>query len=147
MATKHRSVLKKDTSNSIFVLKSKKQKMKHKILLVEDQPIILKTLEYRLKKEGYEVTSCSNGKDAQDAFETNQYQTVLTDLIMPQACGFELLHFIRQVKDSSTPVVIFSDVNIEEKSDEAIENGANHFIRKPFDLDEVMGTVKFFSNL
>lgn len=114
------------------------------ILLVEDQPIVLKVIEYRLKKEGYQVTACDNGKDAQNYFDNNTYNAVLSDLLMPQACGLELLVHIRS-KNSDTPVVILSEISMDDKSQEAMNIGANHYMSKPFDMDELVQTIKFFS--
>ena len=119
--------------------------MKNKILLVEDQPIILKVVENRLRKEGFDVTTCDNGKDAQTCFDANHFDAVLTDLLMPQACGLELLNHIRNEKKSETPVVIFSEINIEEKAHEAMNIGANLYMRKPFDMNELIQSIKFFS--
>jgi DNA-binding response OmpR family regulator len=118
--------------------------MKQKILLVEDQPIVLKVIENQLKKAGFDVVSCSNGKEAQECFGLHTFNTVLTDLLMPQACGLELLNHIRNVKESKTPVVIFSEISIEDKAQEAYGIGANHYMRKPVDMGELVETLKFF---
>lgn len=118
--------------------------MKQKILLVEDQPIVLRVIENQLTKAGFEVVCCSNGKEAQECFDQQSFNTVLTDLLMPQACGLELLYHIRSVKESNTPVVIFSEINLEEKAQEAYGIGANHYMRKPFDMGELVETLKFF---
>lgn len=120
--------------------------IKHKVLLVEDQAIILKVVENRLIKEGFDVTTCSNGKDAQECFDNNSFDTVLTDLLMPQACGLELLNHIRNEKKSETPVVIFSEINIEEKAFEAMNIGASLYMQKPFDMNELIQSIKFFTS-
>jgi DNA-binding response OmpR family regulator len=125
--------------------RKQKNKQMQNILLVEDQPIVLKAIEYRLKKEGYQVTACDNGKDAQDYFDNNTYSAVLSDLLMPQACGLELLVHIRSKKNGDTPVVILSEISLDDKSQEAMSIGANHYMSKPFDMDELVQTIKFFS--
>jgi DNA-binding response OmpR family regulator len=120
--------------------------MKQKVLIVEDQPIILRVIENQLVKAGFDVVCCSNGKEAQDCFDEQQFNTVLTDLLMPQACGLELLHHIRNVKKSDTPVVVVSDIYMDEKVKEAYGIGASHYMRKPFDMGELVETLKFFRN-
>ncbi len=119
--------------------------MKQKILLVEDQIITQKILEYRLNKEGYEVICCDNGHDAKQQFNDQDFNIVLTDMLMPQACGFELLNHIRNIKHSETPVIVFSEINLKEKNQEAIKMGASIYIPKPFDLNTLIETVHFFA--
>ena len=117
------------------------------ILLVEDQPIVIKAIEFRLRKEGFNVTCCDNGKDAQDYFDQNKYHAVLSDLLMPQACGLELLYHIRSKKESDIPVIILSEISLDEKSQEAMAIGASHYMSKPFDMDVLIQTIKYFSKL
>lgn len=119
--------------------------MKQKVLIVEDQPIILRVIENQLLKAGFEVVCCNNGKEAQDRFDEQSFNTVLTDLIMPQASGLELLHHIRNVKQSDTPVVVFSEIYIEDKVQEAYGIGASHYVRKPFDMSELVETLRHFN--
>lgn len=120
--------------------------MKQKVLIVEDQPLIQRVIENQLRKAGFEVVCCNNGKEAQECFDQQSFNTVLTDLLMPQACGLELLHHIRNVKHSDTPVVVVSDIYMDEKVKEAYSIGASHYMRKPFDMGELVETLKYFRN-
>jgi DNA-binding response OmpR family regulator len=119
--------------------------VKQKILLVEDQIITQRILEYRLNKEGYDVISCDNGYDAKEEFNTQDFNLVLTDMLMPKACGFELLNHIRNIKQSQTPVIVFSEISLQDKNHEAMKMGASIYIPKPFDLNTLIETIHFFA--
>lgn len=113
-----------------------------KILVAEDEPMLLKTIELKLKKEGYEVIATSDGRQAAEQIEAANPDMVITDIMMPYVSGLELINLIRQKLDRKTPVIILSAMEQEKVVMEAFELGADDYITKPFSLNELVIRVK-----
>ena len=114
---------------------------KPKILLVDDEVIALSNMEHVLEKEGYEVTTCKDGKSAIEAIEHSVFDLVLTDLKMPGIDGMGLLRHIRETTPD-TPVIMITGHATLDSAVEAMKRGAYHYISKPFRLDEAREIVK-----
>jgi DNA-binding response OmpR family regulator len=113
-----------------------------KILVAEDEPMLLKTIELKLKKEGYEVIVTSDGRQAAEQIESADPDMVITDIMMPYVSGLELINLIRQKLNRKTPVIILSAMEQEKVVMEAFELGADDYITKPFSLNELVIRVK-----
>lgn len=113
-----------------------------RILVVEDERMMRKVIEFRLKKDGYDVYAVEDGKEACAKFEEIQPDLVLTDIMMPYVSGLELIDFIRNKKASNTPIIMLSAVGLEKTVVEAFELGADDFITKPFSPEELTIRVK-----
>jgi DNA-binding response OmpR family regulator len=113
-----------------------------KILVAEDEPMLLKTIELKLKKEGYEVIVTSDGRQAAEQVESANPDMVITDIMMPYVSGLELINLIRQKLNRKTPVIILSAMEQEKVVMEAFELGADDYITKPFSLNELVIRVK-----
>ncbi len=113
-----------------------------KILLAEDEPLLLKVMEMRLKKEGYEVISSIDGKEALDQIRLQSPDLVIVDFMMPYYSGLEVLAKIRQQLKLSTPVIILSAMEQEDTKIKAFKLGANDYILKPFSPNELLGRIK-----
>lgn len=111
------------------------------ILVAEDDELILKTVEFKLKKEGHEVMLTRNGKDAIDAIKVLDFDLVITDIMMPFASGIEILSAIREV-GKTVPVIVLSSLGQEEVVTEAFDMGASDFMVKPFSPNELMLRIK-----
>lgn len=107
-----------------------------KILLAEDDTLILKTLELYLKKDGYEVITSSDGLDAMNKIESQHPDMVITDVMLPYFSGLELLGRVKQ-KQSKLPVIVLSAMGQESVVAEAMKLGADHFISKPFSITQL----------
>ena len=112
-----------------------------KILIVEDDPMILHALEFRLKKENYEVEVACTGKEALDLLKTSSFNLVITDLMLPFVMGMELLTYIKASKPN-VPVIVLSGADEETTVMEAFKLGADDFIAKPFSPGELSLRVK-----
>jgi two-component system, OmpR family, alkaline phosphatase synthesis response regulator PhoP len=104
----------------------------YKILLVDDEPDILEFLGYNLRKEGYEVHTCNNGKDGlAKALEIIPHLIIL-DVMMPGMDGIETCKEIRQVADLKNSIVIFLTARGEDYSQIAgFDAGADDYVTKP----------------
>ncbi len=109
-----------------------------KILLAEDDPVSLHSLKRTLEKWGHEVTATSSGDEAWDAFRAGAFPIVISDWMMPGMDGVELLEHIRERKGDRYAYVILLTAR-QEKQDlvEAMSAGADDFLTKPFDRDEL----------
>ena len=113
-----------------------------KILVAEDEPILLMTIEMKLKKEGFEVISSKDGREAIEQIKLTHPDMIITDIMMPYASGLEILNFVRQQQNSKTPIIILSAMEQENVVLEAFELGADDYITKPFSLNDLAIRVK-----
>lgn len=111
------------------------------ILIAEDDELILKTIEHKLLKEGYEVILTRNGKEAIETVLTNDVDLIITDIMMPFASGIEILSAIK-TEGKDVPVIMLSSMGQEDVILNAFDLGAADFIVKSFSPNELMLRVK-----
>ncbi len=108
------------------------------VLVVDDEPGILRVLSIQLKLHGYEPVTTPSGTEAVELVRTREPDIVLLDILLPDLNGFEVLERVRGF--SQVPVIVFS------ASQSAIEIapmvGANASISKPFNPDQLLGKIK-----
>ena len=114
--------------------------MKQKILIVEDNVLISKSIESKLKEENFETKAVFNGQDAVDHFNTVDYDAVLLDLMLPIKSGEEVLKHIR-VK-GNIPVIIISTKDSDVEKAINLGLGADDYLSKPFSMLELVARVK-----
>ena len=112
-----------------------------RVLLVEDDRMIAKGLVTALRQEGYAVDAVGDGRSAAEALRTSRFDLVLLDLGLPQRDGIEVLRELRQRGDS-TPVIIVTARDDVRNRIEGLDAGADDYIIKPFDLDEVSARMR-----
>ena len=112
------------------------------ILVIEDEIIMLKAMEFRLKKEGYNVIIAEDGRIALKIINEQQPDLIITDIMMPFVTGLEIVDFIKNKSDKKAPVIVLSAVGLEKTVLEAFELGADDFITKPFSPNELAVRVK-----
>ncbi len=117
------------------------EKLKGKILIVEDEKSMLEVLRILLEGENHEVTSASNGLEGLSYINKDIFDLVITDMKMPKVNGFELL---RKIKETSpdTIVIMITAFGTTETAIEAMKLGAYDYINKPFKIDEIRLIVK-----
>jgi two-component system response regulator VicR len=114
-----------------------------KILIVEDEPLMLKFLEFRLTKAGYDVQTAKDGNEAEEWINTEDFSLIIIDLMIPFVSGFELLaKKTDSIKNKHTPVLIISSYTQENIISESLSLGAEAFLPKPIDVDDLTATVK-----
>jgi DNA-binding response OmpR family regulator len=112
-----------------------------RVLLVEDDRMIAKGMETALRQEGYAVDTMSDGRSAAEALRTSRFDLVLLDLGLPQRDGIEVLRELRGRGDS-TPVIIVTARDDVRNRIAGLDAGADDYIIKPFDLDEVSARMR-----
>lgn len=106
---------------------------KSKLLLVDDQELNRDVLAHRLKKSGYVISSCTNGKEAIEILKKESFDLILLDIMLPEISGIEVLKEIRKLKrHDNTPVIMITAVDEEEAINECMSAGADDYILKPF---------------
>ena len=114
-----------------------------KMLICDDDSMTLRALEFKFKKEGFEVFKALNGKDGQKILEENSdIDVLITDIYMPSINGLELLQYVRTILQRTIPIVILSRVNVEETIHHAFELEADAYMTKPVNLDEISNKIK-----
>ena len=103
------------------------------VLVVDDHPKVMKFIEIDLKLRGFQVICASCGEEALELVKSAKPDIVLLDIVMPGMDGFEVLRKMRDF--TPLPVIAFSAS--PGNQDSAIQLGANDFIPKPFDPDEI----------
>jgi DNA-binding NtrC family response regulator len=112
-----------------------------RLLIVDDERIALKNLEYVMKKEGYEVTGTQSGQNALKILEEQSFDVVLTDLRMEKVDGMQILKRCNELYPE-TEVIMITGYATLESAVETMKHGAFYYIAKPFKLDEVRKVVK-----
>jgi len=112
-----------------------------KILVIEDDKKMRDGLVEILANEGYNVESAENGQVGLEKIKKNEFDVVLTDLIMPVMGGMEVLMEIKRIKPGINVIIITGFGTIENAVD-AIKAGASDYITKPFKIDEVETKIR-----
>ena len=111
-----------------------------RILVVDDEKLLVKGLKFNLENDGYEVDGAYDGKQALELFEKNKYDLVLLDLMLPEVSGLEVCRAIRET--SNVPVIMVTAKT--EGIDKLIgfEYGADDYVTKPYDILELKARIR-----
>jgi len=112
-----------------------------KILLLEDDSLFGESIQDFLEEEGYEIRLCRNGQEALDATYTEKFDLYLLDINVPLIDGLSLLKELRSAEDD-TPVIYLTSHTEKDVLLEAYENGADDYLKKPFEIDELALRIK-----
>ena len=116
-----------------------------KVLVVEDDKEIRKLLKDYLEEREYEVTEAGEGNEASSIIASKCFDVVLMDMMLPFKSGDELIRELRESKDEDkrkTPVIVLSAKSMKDTRLEVLRMGADDYIVKPFDLDEVLVRIE-----
>lgn len=117
--------------------------MAKKIVLVEDESQIARLIEFKLRKEGYQVTWKENGEEALVAIKEEKPDLILLDVMMPVMDGYEVLRQIKEDENlKSIPVIMLTARAQERDVVKGIDLGAQDYITKPFHPAELLVQVK-----
>jgi len=113
-----------------------------KILVAEDNRLILETIVHSLTREGYEIIKANDGKECLKVMEENEIDLLITDLYMPYINGNEVIAILRDERKKNTPILVLSAAGAEDIVLKAFELGADDFMIKPFSLVELNVRVR-----
>ena len=112
-----------------------------RILVVDDEPSMRNFLEIMLNKEGYNVDLAADGQEAINLLDSNVYELVITDIIMPKVSGTKVLKTVKDIHPE-TIVIMITAYASTESAVEAMKEGAYDYITKPFNVDEIKVIIK-----
>ena len=114
--------------------------MAKRILLVDDEPLILKGLKYTLEQEGYETESAVDGEEALARFFSEDFDLILLDVMLPKLDGIQVCQRIRE--HSNVPIIMLTAKGEDMDKILGLEYGADDYIPKPFNILEVKARIK-----
>ncbi len=110
------------------------------ILVVDDEEHVRKLLQRILEEAGYSVVTAANGREALDTVSQANVSLVLLDIMMPEIDGFQTLDLIRQ--QCEVPVIMLTAKRDEKTLLDALNGGADDYMKKPFDKPELLARIK-----
>ena len=114
-----------------------------KILVVDDEPFILKSLTFVLKKEGFKVDVASNGLEAIDKIKNEKPDIIFLDIMMPKMNGLEVCQWLRNEPEfKDIYVIILTAKGQEADREKGLSLGANEYMTKPFSPSYVVKRIK-----
>jgi len=111
-----------------------------RILIVEDEPEIVRLLTLELRHEGYETESCPDGKSGLERALNGGFDLVLLDVMLPQMDGHEVLRRLR--RESAVPVILVTARDAVMEKVNGLDLGANDYITKPFHIEELLARIR-----
>ena len=118
----------------------KEDVMAKRILLVDDEPLILKGLKFSLEQDGYETDSAADGEEALMKMRKGSYDIVLLDVMLPKLSGIEVCQTIRETSD--VPIIMLTAKGEDMDKILGLEYGADDYMTKPFNILEVKARIK-----
>ncbi len=112
-----------------------------KLLVVEDERDLNEIITKELTINGYVVDSCFDGQEAYEYLSLNEYDGAILDIMLPKIDGFDVLERIRN-KGIQTPVLFLTARDSKKDIIRGLDSGADDYIAKPFDLDELLARVR-----
>ena len=117
--------------------------MGRRVLIVDDEEVIRKFLRINLLKWGYEVKEAMDGVQALEQLGKNTYDLLISDVLMPNKNGWEVLKAVRSnPKTKDMPVIILTAKNEDSDMFQGYELGANYYMTKPFTKDQLLFGLK-----
>ena len=114
--------------------------MAKRILLVDDEPTMLKGLKYSLEQDGYEILTAQDGEEALSVFNDNEVDLVLLDVMLPKMDGIQVCQRIRE--HSNVPIIMLTAKGEDMDKILGLEYGADDYMTKPFNVLEVKARIK-----
>ena len=114
--------------------------MAKKVLVVDDEKLIVKGIRFSLEQDGMEVECAYDGEEALEKAKENQYDIILLDVMLPGLTGFEVCQAIREF--SSVPIIMLTAKGEDMDKILGLEYGADDYITKPFNILEVKARIK-----
>ena len=114
--------------------------MENKVLIVEDEPTLLETLEYNLERQGYEVYTAADGLAALEVARQQRPDVIVLDVMLPGIDGLEVCRILR--REMNVPILMLTARADEVDKIVGLEVGADDYLTKPFSMRELLARVK-----
>ena len=116
--------------------------MAYKILVVDDEPPIVRLMEFILARQGHEMLVAVNGEEALEKVRAHKPDLVLLDIMMPRIDGYEVARTLRADPDTAAlPIIMLSAKAQEEDIQKGLDIGVNEYITKPFSPEQLVHVV------
>jgi two-component system alkaline phosphatase synthesis response regulator PhoP len=115
--------------------------MSHRILLVEDEESLQKSIKLNLELEGYHVAVCDDGRKVMREFKSARFDLVVLDVMLPHVDGFTLCQSIR-LENNQVPILFLTAKNSSDDKITGLRLGADDYLTKPFNLEEFLLRVQ-----
>ena len=139
MSSKENEIFMEQTMDELVT--SNKKLKQESIIVVDDNMLILDTLDKGLSLSGYQCTVATNPTQALELFSKNVFDVMVTDIVLPDMSGFELTTKVKQIRPDKT-IIIMTGLIDEFSYDDAMCVGASDFIKKPFSLKELIARIE-----
>jgi len=117
-----------------------------KFLLVDDEEDILEVVQDRLEAYGFTIVTAGTGLEALHKLAREKFDGIFLDVKMPEMDGIEALEEIRKT-DQRTPIIVITSSSTQELAIEAIAKGANEYVLKPFEWEELKAKIEKVYNI
>ena len=114
--------------------------MAQRVLVVDDEKLIVKGIRFSLEQDGMDVDCAYDGQEALDLIQKNEYDVVLLDVMLPVLTGFEVCQQVREFSD--VPIIMLTAKGDDMDKILGLEYGADDYITKPFNILEVKARIK-----
>ncbi len=111
-----------------------------KLLIVDDEPMIVETIETRMRREGYTTFTANSAEEGMRLYRKVKPDLIILDIMLPQRSGYDFCRAIR--KESTTPIIFLSARSAEFDRVKGLELGGDDYVTKPFNLAELAARVK-----
>lgn len=114
--------------------------MAHRVLVVDDEKLIVKGLKFSLEQDGMEVDCAYDGEEAVNYIKEKEYDIILLDLMLPKMNGYEVCQHVREFSD--VPIIMITAKGDDMDKILGLEYGADDYMTKPFNILEVKARIK-----
>jgi DNA-binding response OmpR family regulator len=115
---------------------------KRRILVVDDDPNMIKLIQFYLLHENFDITHCSKGQNALEILKKSSFELILMDILMPEMDGHTLLRKMKKELNIDTPIVILTAHGPHDNLMTVIDEGAYDILQKPFTTNRLKLTIK-----
>lgn len=112
-----------------------------KILIVDDEPLIRDALVFKLSRDGFEVRTAEDGEKAIEAIDQEDFDVIISDIMMPFISGFELLKILKE-RGTKSPILMLTSLNSDTAENQAYDLGADDYVTKPFNPKDLTERIK-----
>jgi DNA-binding response OmpR family regulator len=120
--------------------------MAFRVLVADDEEDIVEVIQDRLEACGFTVVTAATGMEALKRISMERFDGVFLDVKMPEMSGIEVLEEVRK-KDSKIPIIIITSSTSREAAIDSLAKGANEFVLKPFEWEELKGKIQKVFNV